>query len=599
MKRNILLLSLLAAATTFSSCDKDFLNRLPQTTITKENTFKSVNDLELYTNAMYGMIGPSYNDGFTDNLAGMAGASTTDNMVRGNLTVSNAGGWGGWDQLRRFNFMLTNLENVKGVKADIDHYVGIARMYRANWYYNMVLSYGDVPWYDKVLKDTDEELMQKNQDPRTFIVERVMEDLDFAVKHMKAGGSNTRVNKWTALTLMSRIALTEASYRKYHTYLGLNSTANSFYEKSAAASKQIIDGKQFSIANTGKPAEDYRNLFASPDLSANKEIIYLKKSSLSEGIANNSHTVFDYEWAMSKSLMEEYLMKDGTRFTDQQGYETKYITELFKDRDPRLSELIMEPGFRTNPALPIPHKLKPTYGGYLQVKFYPRDPELRKGWGLNYTDLPVMRYAEILLNYAEAKAELGNLSQSEADASIGELRRRAGLPNLDVAGANAKPDPILAKRYPNVDANKGLILEIRRERRTELAAEGFRYTDINRWHVGELFAESPKGMYVPALGALDVTGDGIPDIAILAKKEDLEPMLAGLNITAEQKKEIVPHYLSDDVIYLSEGTKGHIMFTRDKKQPRKWEEGPMYYYRPIPIGQTVLNPNLKQPFGWK
>lgn len=594
MKKHIYLWSALAALS-LNSCQKDFLNRLPETSVTVENSFQSVKDLEIYTNAMYGMIGPSYSDGFTDNVAGMAGASTTDNMVRGNLTVANASGWSNWGDLRRINIMLDNVHKTKGVAADINHFVGIARLYRANWYYGMVKTYGDVPWYSKEIKNTDEEFLMKGQDPRTLVVDSIMADLEFATEHIKADGTNTRLTKWSALHLMSRIALQEASYRKYHEYLGLQGTANAFYEKAANAAKQVIDGGQFAIHNTGKLAEDYRDLFSNPNLSNNEEMIFFKKNSLGEGVANNTHTVFDYEWAMSKSLMEEYLMKDGSRFTQQVAYETKTITELFKDRDPRLAELIMEPGFKTNPDLEVAHVLKPTYGGYLQVKFYPRDPELRKGWNLNYTDLPIMRYAETLLNYAEAKAELGTLTQADIDISVSALRKRVGMPAMSLAAANANVDPVLEKRYPNVTNNKGVILELRRERRVELAAEGFRFDDLNRWAVGELFREAPKGMYVKELGLIDVTGDGKPDIAILEKESNDNPWAV---LPKEERDKITPHYLSDDVIYLSEGTKGHVMFTRDRKQPRQWE-APMYYYRPIPIQQVVLNPSLKQPFGWK
>jgi hypothetical protein len=599
MKLNNILIPLFVL-TCLSACKKDFLGRLPETNVTEENTFLTPNDLEIYTNSMYGMIGPNYSDGFSDNIAGLSGASTTSNMVRGTLTVANADGWGGWESLRRINFMLDNVHKTKGDAAAINHFIGIARLYRANWYYNMVLTYGDVPWYGKVIKDNDEAALTKKQDPRTLVVDSIMADLEFAANNIKPSGTNTRITKWAALAMLSRIALYEGSYRKYHKYLQLEQTAAAFYEKSANAAKKIIDEGGFLVHNTGKLGEDYRDLFANPDLSTNKEVIFLWKNSKGEGVANNAHTVFDYQWALSKDLMEEYLMKDGTRFTEQPEYETKTITQIFTNRDPRLSEVIMPPGFKTNPTLDIPYVLKPTFGGYLQVKFYPRDPNLRMGWNLNYTDLPIIRYAEVLLNYAEARAELGQINQADVDATVGKLRQRVGMPTLSLATASVNVDPILAKRYPNVLTNKGAILEIRRERRTELAAEGFRFNDLNRWYVGELFAQDPKGMYVPALGAMDVTGDGIQDIAILKNEDEKGPIAS---LPEDVKKKLTYYYLEEkkgsNVIYLSEGTKGYVMFVVDKNQPRKWVDGAQYYYRPIPIGQIVLNPNLVQPFGWK
>lgn len=170
MKKSIYLCGAVMALS-LSACQKDFLNRLPETSVTSESSFQSAKDLEIYTNAMYGMIGPSYSDGFSDNIAGMAGSSTTDNMVRGNLNVANAGGWSNWGDLRRINIMLDNVHRTKGNAADINHFIGIAKLYRANWYYNMVKTYGDVPWYGKEIKDNDIENLMKKQDPRTLVVD--------------------------------------------------------------------------------------------------------------------------------------------------------------------------------------------------------------------------------------------------------------------------------------------------------------------------------------------------------------------------------------------------------------------------------------------
>ena len=128
-----------------TACNKDFLNRMPLTSVTENNTFKTSSDLELYTNSMYGMLGPNLSDGFTDNIAGLTGSTDSDNMVRGTLNINNVSGWDSWGNLRRINFMLQNVGNTQGDAAAINHFIGIARFYRANWYYNMVITYGDVP----------------------------------------------------------------------------------------------------------------------------------------------------------------------------------------------------------------------------------------------------------------------------------------------------------------------------------------------------------------------------------------------------------------------------------------------------------------------
>ncbi len=112
--------------------------------------------------------------------------------------------------------------------------------------------------------------------------------------------------------------------------------------------------------------------------------------------------------------------------------------------------------------------------------------------------MPIFRYAEVLLNFAEAKAELGTLTQADLNKSIFELRDRVGMPNLDMAAANANVDPYMEAQYPGVTgANKGVILEIRRERRIELVMESHRWNDLMRWKSGQSVVRPFKGMYFP------------------------------------------------------------------------------------------------------
>ena len=211
-----------------------------------------------------------------------------------------------------------------------------------------------------------------------------------------------------------------------------------------------------------------------------------------------------------------------------------------------------------------------------------------------------------MLVFAEAKAELGQLTQQDLDKSINKLRDRADvkMPFLDMAAANANPDPVLAAYYPEVTgANKGVILEIRRERRVELACEGLRVEDLKRWGAGARLADSNQGIYIPGLGAYDMTGDGEPDVAILENPTATAPID---HLTNEQKENlVVTRYLkkadnTDEGFYLTgaDGKSGHIGFTTFIKVPRSFVS-PKHYYYPIPKQQTILNPNLTQPFGWQ
>lgn len=593
MKNKWLLLSLTILGVTAASCNKDFLQRNPQTEISPDAFFNTPSDLNTYVNGFYDkQLSSPTDDANSDNISSYTG-SEMDKLVHNGITTSTIGGWDDWDQLRRVNFMLDNVYKTQGDAAEIAHYVGVARYFRAKFYFAKIATYSDVPWYGNALSDADA-AMYKARDPRAMVADSVLDDLQYAVDHLKAkdGTGNTRVNKYAALTLMSRFCLFEGTFRKYHEELNLQGSAARFLEKAVWAAQQVMDSKQFSVYTTGNGAEAYRALFVSTSLANNPEIIQWRDAQPALGIGNNTHAVLGWVWSLSQSLMNSYLMKDGTPFTAIAGYDKIGFVNSFTNRDPRLAETVAYPGFSATQDNVL-YVAKPNLGGYDQLKFFPRDPALRQGWDLDFTALPVYRFGEVLLNYAEAKAELGTITQSDINLTINKLRNRVQMPDMNMATANATIDPVLAAAYTNVSgANKGVILEIRRERRVELACEGLRANDVNRWKAGNLLKESPKGMYVPALGAIDMTGDNVPDIAILPSAKDTAAIDG---IPWSVKKNMARFYLNEN-FYLENGTSGHIMFAADRNG-RTFTE-PKFYYRPIPLDQTVLNDKLKQIFGW-
>ena len=192
--------------------------------------------------------------------------------------------------------------------------------------------------------------------------------------------------------------------------------------------------------------------------------------------------------------------------------------------------------------------------------------------------IPVFRYSEVLLNYAEARAELGDLTQSDLDMSINEIRPRAGLPDMKLEDLIV--DPAMQKIYPGImDA---AILEIRRERRIELAFEGFRWTDLMRWRRGPLLAQRFSGMYIPKMGLQDLDGDGVDDFCVVKKAPD-------------QKENGITYLVLGDNKLLSNGTSGFIL-----PQPytvKTFDENRDYLY-PIPLNELTINKNLTQNPGW-
>ncbi|MBJ6369173.1 RagB/SusD family nutrient uptake outer membrane protein [Snuella sedimenti] len=576
----------------FVGCSDDFLETPPQTQIVKENYFTSEEHLQLYLNGLHSLSGYGLflSDQGTDDMA-TTGAVEIKNMMVGTPTAENIGGGWSWSYLRNINFFLENFDKADINEEDKRHYEGVARYYRAQFYFSKVKRFSDVPWYGKTLSTTDEDLY-KPRDSRTLVVDSIINDIQFASEHIRENVALGNIHKWAAVMLQARIALYEGTYRKYHPELSLEGTANRFLQIARDAAKELMDSGEFSIHNTGNPETDYYTLFSSEDLTAIQEAILINVYDTEKNRFSGNGTVFgNYEQSPSKSLINSYLMTDGTRFTDQSGANTMTYVEEFQDRDPRLSQTFVYPGWiQAGSSTPYISEFNRNFTGYHQIKGYNNTTE---GAGV---DVAVYRYAEALLTYAEAKAELGELAQGDLDASINLLRTRAGLPDLDMVAANSDVDPVMAARFPNVSgSNQGVIYEIRRERRVEYAAEGVRFDDMMRWAAGKEFENLPVGMYFPGLGNYDMNGDGVDDIAIIASGEDIpspkEQNSLGVDLIYYKAG---PFGDAGASIYLSEGTSGNMV---TENTVRTFIE-PKYYYRPIPQQQVDLNPNLTQIMGW-
>lgn len=251
----------------------------------------------------------------------------------------------------------------------------------------------------------------------------------------------------------------------------------------------------------------------------------------------------------------------------------------------------MYPGF-TRPDRTLPYRPNLNLGGYPQIKFCSQKPVT--SIEMSFTDLPVSRLGEILLIYAEAKAELGELTQADLDLSVNKIRDRVGMPPT-ILGA-IPPDAGLTGEFPNVTgANRNVILEIRRERRVELACEGLRTDDLYRWKAGYLLQRRQQGIYISQLGLQDFLGNGKPEMGLF---EDINSN----TVPEAERGNYTFYYLKTAAgaptgIYLSEGTSGFIMFTGDRDMKREFKE-PQYYYLPVPQSQRILNPNLDETIFW-
>ena len=599
-KYSILCVAFLLGA---QACNDDFLERSPQTEISEKDFFHTADDLDTYLYSVYdfGGIGIYVDDASTDNTA-TTGVTELKNMMAGSPTAANiTAGWT-WDQLRKINYYLDHFGTATLTEAQRSHYEGLGRFFRAKFYMGKVARYSDVPWYEKTLTQDDPDLY-KGRDTRTTVVDKIFEDLEFARQYVDADGGEDRpgaVTKWVVRAFMAHAALFEGTYRKYHTELALQSTANKYLTLASEVAEEVITDGGFALYTTGKPESDYASLFTSGSLEGNNEVILGRF--YEAGLLNSGwwgYMFGNYEVSPSKDLLQTYLMADGTPYTNQAGYATNQFVEEFEDRDPRLMQTFAYPGWElinnstyAQGAGIYIQELSRNFTGYHQIKGFVNDTDADVQ---NNLDVPLIRLAEVYLILAEAKAELGTLTQGDLDRTVNLLRARVGMPVLSV---NPTVDPVLQAQYPSVAGGQAaVLLEIRRERRVELALEGYRFEDLMRWHAGKRAEIEPEGVYFPGLGKYDLTGDDIDDIILVS---------ADAEIPAEADKEknslgkTLVYYgvgaigAEGATFYLKNGESGNIATASDLGT---FEE-PKFYYRPVPQPQVLLNPALEQIMGW-
>jgi starch-binding outer membrane protein, SusD/RagB family len=505
------------------SCNNDFLERYPLDQLSSETYWNNETELMNYNNGLYDLIrddenypilmglgqgagvryygGIWWQDEMSDNLAPTHERAQEFYKIRFCKQVVQTNprptGWTGWNLIRNINFGLANYDRAQVTDVVKNKYKAEARLFRGWFYAEKVSKFGDVQWVDKVLNIDDEDILYGKRDNRVFVMDKVMEDLDFAVANLPVswndGQNPSRVNKWVALAVKSRICLFEGTWRHYH---GLPDAAK-WLNACVAASKELMDNGGFRLFTTGKPESDYRHHLWQQSQVGNPEVIYWRK--YEEG--NNSHFAsrlfLNYNGGATKDFVEDILCNDGLPINLSDKYAGDAVIEdVFVNRDPRLRQCVLHPADKV--ALMYPNDTR-TYPritgmsgggntsttGYHVIKHWNAADEIMPR-DFHTASPPALRLAEIYLNYAEAKAVLGTISQADLDATINKLRDRVAMPHLTM---NPPMDP----RYAN-DGVSALMVEIRRERRVELFLEGHRYNDIRRWKQGKKFEKSDYGI---------------------------------------------------------------------------------------------------------
>jgi hypothetical protein len=584
---------ILLAALAFTSCSK--LDQVPQATASKDAVFSSENGLKLYTNSFYGLDFLPKNSTTRDEMSDYLAVKAVQDFIReGGYAANNSTGWT-WRDLRNMNYFIEN-NNDPAVPENIrNNYTGIARYFRAYFYMEKVKRFGNVPWIGAALGIDDPSLME-GRDSREVVMDSVLADLDFACANIIATNdpSRTTITKWVAYAYKSRVCLFEGTFRKYHTELNLTGSAGKWLQEAANAADEIIKNGGFSINTTGGPGVSYRQVFTSNTPLAN-EVLQAAVADVNLGVLSDANWwwtsgTYGAKASFIRTFINTYLKLDGTPFTNDPGYATMQFKDEVKNRDLRLKQTIRSGDYKrinNGVQVPAPPVFSYTFTGYQPIKYTLDDTYFDAG-ALNTNAVPLFRYAEVLLNYAEAKAELGTLTDEDWALSIGALRARGGI----TAGLTTKPmtaDPYLVANYfPGISDPS--ILEIRRERGIELSLEGFRFSDILRWKRGELMEQEWNGLYVPALNTpLDLNEDGVLDVAFYQGTRPT-PGVAGVTYV-----DVSPQIGSAvNSQQLKNGTSGEIIWMNEIK--REWTDR-LYYY-PIPLNDLQRNPNLEQNPGW-
>ena len=502
MKTKYIFLSVWAMmmAFTLTSCD-GFLNQPPYDDFTDEEYWQNEDQARTYMYGFYTSVFSGYGTG-TSHGAFLMGQTLNDDFASDveqqdltPLVVPESDGSWSFSSIRKANYVLESIDRIDATPAAKNHWRGVARFFRACYYSNLVFRYGDVPWYDRVpkLSDSKEDMdyLYKDRDPRAYVDSCIMADFQYAMDSVRESDGPLQVNKYVVAAMASRFMLREGTYLKYHNIdLPL---AEKCLTMAKTAAEMVMNSKKYAIAPS------YKALFVSNDLGTNPEIIMHRH--YVDGVLAHSTLTYSFTEAqagLSKSLAEAFVGSDGLPvYSKDANWLAPTADEFFANRDARLTMCIRPKYYvKGTDTKPFNYALS----GYSWNKFMDDSkattPDATWSGSKNVTDAPCLRYAEVLLNYAEAAYELHLLAgkaftQADLDKSINLIRARqdVNLPALQIIGGQPAvngvvfDDPKRLQIEQNADGGitDALLWEIRRERRVELCMEGFRLNDLKRW----------------------------------------------------------------------------------------------------------------------
>ncbi len=494
MKKRFIIKLALLFTLGFTGCQKDFLDRYPMDTITDDLFWITEEHLILAANACYANV-KSKNTIDMERMGDNAFQSTTSDNYRiigsGNfgyeLGTINTEWRAMYTAIRDCNVFMANYNRATEVPEERrEEIAGEVRAIRAYLYAYLTLFFGDVPLVTEPLEVDD---LYGPRDDAETIQDFILDEFDAAAERLPAGLRDAanigRMTKGAALAMKARYAL----------YFGR-------WDVAEKAARDVMDMGVYELWTQGTPETTYNLLFTHAGkirTGNNKETIVARIHLLDVHMHNMSRETQvpdqSARFNPTKSLVDTYLCTDGLPIDKSSLYNESTYEKIFENRDPRMRQTILAPGDAWggrsdgNPNQPdldiftAPKFLNDRQGcvtvsGYYFTKYVdiPTVAQVNR----DENDIHLLRYAEVLLTYAEAMLEQGKLTQAVINETINLLRDRVGMKRMSIA---------------EIEENElDLREEVRRERRVELALEGQRYFDIKRWKIGDVLAEDVLGV---------------------------------------------------------------------------------------------------------
>ena len=492
------------------ACD-EFIENPPEDQISVNEYFRTSNDIENYVKKYYDIFPRhgSANQPLSENNSDNLIVATPNAVINGTRAPRNGQWTNEWSNVRSINILFDNLENVQDDISSYGQFLGEAHFFRAWFYYELYKDYGDLPIYDHQLFPGDEALLDPRA-PRTEVADFIISELDNAFQYLgtRQQVGNSRLNKETALAFKAQVALYEGTWQKYHagTAFGTDGAdPDKYFLEVISASEELMSGGYtVGLLNTGQPEVDYYTLFGLDNMSNVDEVLFYRIASTAEQLGHELQfytTRRTRDMSLTWSLISSYLGKDGKPYDYMDLAESAkgnaFLTQIVEDVDPRLHATVWAPGdLRVGSSNQL--FSKPFLDGGseelaatgFQVKKFSNPYSSGAGadfGGYSQTGRIYFRYAEVLLNYAEAKYEL---NQEIALTELNMIRSRAGMPDFEVIPQSEYGSSLLDYGYAIDDA----LYAIRNERRVELALEGQRVDDYRRWAAHGLFkGQRPLG----------------------------------------------------------------------------------------------------------